>query len=102
MGVEVCGLPGRYGGNFNQCRGYSMALDAVEGIFAIKREDGTSFLEPNSGRKCHDLYLARDCHAALAPGLEVDRQLLLFLAGEYGAKGPSHNITAGDRLRFHS
>lgn len=79
-----------------------MAVNTVETIGAIEIGDGTAILEPEDSCKHHDLHSAGDCHAILAPRLEIAHKLLPILVAEGSAKNPSQHIIAGDQLRLHT
>lgn len=78
-----------------------MAVDAVEGIDSIKREDGAALLESKGSNQRHDLHSASDRHAVIAPESEIASQLLSMLEEEYGVKHPSEDILAGDHSHLY-
>lgn len=78
-----------------------MAVNAIEYIGPVEREDSAALVESNSGCECHDFHFAGDSHDVLAPRLEVAHQLLFTLAAEGGTMSPSQYVTVGDRSCFH-
>lgn len=86
--------------HFGQCEEHLMAVNAAEGISVIGREDDTALLECKDIRKRLEPHSARNCHAVVAPGLKVSRQLLALLVAEGGAKIPSQHVATDNQACF--